>query len=101
MLDDLSNRPNLERAQAEVIVAKIVAVENATLGQRDELRQRLEARFGRLEPVVSQPSPQTVAHSPALAPTSIETQFRWIVLRLGLDAARAVIDDLSRLLTPL
>lgn len=135
ILDDLSNRPNLERAQAEAIVRKIVAVENATSEQKAELQQCLDARFGRLEPVVSQSSPIALAlapaarrltqgvldpewlavpparrsrnrrdpleESPPTAQPSIETQFRRLVLHIGLDAARAVMDDLSRLLTPL
>lgn len=51
IFEDISNRPGLERAQAEAIVCRAQGQTGATDERKRELRKRVEARFGVTEPV--------------------------------------------------
>lgn len=152
IFDDLTNRPGLERAQAEAIVRTAQTLDTATDERKKELRRLLDARFGPSEPVPTppqapepleapsppppppraqqeaprRPSPRAKAQlrlfpeEPVLADeeplerpskpprtrkerpaeprdeAEVENRFRYLVLRMGFDAAQALISDLKR-----
>jgi hypothetical protein len=154
VLEDISSRPNLERAQAETIAHKALALQGETDERKRELEACIVARFGPSPvapksapppppPSVAPPAPArrsspppapTASASPDRrqgvldpgwldpAPTSISTPtpvarrarqqpkqpvpvhvapddeqlFRYLLLRIGLDAGSSVIQDLRR-----
>lgn len=51
IFEDISNRPGLERAQAEAIITRAQGQTGATDDRKRELRKRVEDRFGVSEPV--------------------------------------------------
>lgn len=51
IFEDISNRPGLERAQAEAIITRAQGQTGATDERKRELRKRVEDRFGLSEPV--------------------------------------------------
>lgn len=51
IFEDISNRPSLERAQAEAIITRAQSQTGATDERKRELRKRVEDRFGLSEPV--------------------------------------------------
>jgi len=137
IFDDLSDRPGLERPQAEAIAHRARALDSATDERKQELQRRLDARFGvvakapaPIEPAVPQEAKvempkaakkvkaqvvrveprattktkkrpakrvQRTKEPPDLPRGEFERRLSFLMLRLGTDRVKALIEDMGRL----